>query len=97
MIQVVRFSEENPNWQKALEGKWGNLGESWGYLDLVKNMLFVVAYKGAKVSDYKLPECYDGFLVCSDGTTVPVDGSVLNLDLADNVSAQGMLKLKKDN
>lgn len=96
MIQIVRYSEENKNIE-ALKGKWGNLGESWGYLCVTKNVLNLIAYKGAKVSGYQLPEVYDGFLICSDGTIVAVDGSVLNLDLADNVSAQGMLKLKKDN
>ena len=49
------------------------------------------------MGDYPLPEVYDGFLICSDGTTVPVTNSTLNLALAPTVSAQGVLKLRRDN
>lgn len=94
--QIVRYSDSNPN-AEALKGKWGCLGEEWGKVTVVKNLVFVIAYKGAQVSDYKLPTVYDGFLICSDGTTVPVDDSTLNLSLGDQVSAQGMLQLTKDN
>lgn len=94
---IVRFSKENPNWEKALEGKWGGLGEEWGYFGLLKNILLVVLYKGANVSDYQLPEVYDGFLVCSDGTMLPIVDSKLNAALGEDVSAQGILKLTKDN
>lgn len=97
MIQLIRFSEQNPNWQKALEGKYGKMGETWGSVTVVKNLLFVVAYKGATVSNYVLPEVYDGFLICSNGTTVPVTNSTINLHLGANVSAQGVLQLTKDN
>lgn len=95
-VQIVRFSKENPNWEKALEGKYGKLGESWGSVTIIKNLVHVIAYNGAKVT-YKLPEVYDGFLICSDGTTVPVTDSTFTLDLGDGVSAQGMLQLTKDN
>lgn len=97
MIQLVRFSVQNPNWEKALEGKFGKLGEDWGSITVVKNILYVVAYKGAKVTDYVLPEVYDGFLMCSDGTVVPVNDSKFTLDLPEAVSAMGILQLKKDN
>ena len=97
MIQLVRFSVQNPNWEKALEGKFGRLGEDWGSITVVKNILYVVAYKGAKVTDYVLPEVYDGFLICSDGTVVPVNDSKFTLDCPDAVSAMGILQLKKDN
>lgn len=97
MIQLVRFSVQNPNWEKALEGKYGKLGEDWGSITVVKNILYVVAYKGAKVTDYVLPEVYDGFLMCSDGTVVPVNDSKFTLDLPEAVSAMGILQLKKDN
>lgn len=94
-VKLVRYSEENPN-DEALKGKWGQLGNDWGCITVVKNVLYIVAYKGASV-DVKLPEVYDGFVQCSDGTTVAVDDSTLHLALADNVSAMGILKLKKDN
>ncbi len=97
MIQLVRFSVQNPNWEKALEGKFGKLGEDWGSITVVKNILYVVAYKGAKVTDYVLPEVYDGFLMCSNGTVVPVNESKFTLDLPEAVSAMGILQLKKDN
>lgn len=97
MIQLVRFSVQNPNWEKALEGKFGKLGEDWGSITVVKNILYVVAYKGAKVTDYVLPEVYDGFLMCSNGTIVPVNESKFTLDLPEAVSAMGILQLRKDN
>lgn len=97
MIQLVRFSVQNPNWEKALEGKFGKLGEDWGSITVIKNILYVVAYKGAKVTDYVLPEVYDGFLMCSNGTVVPVNDSKFTLDLPEAVSAMGILQLRKDN
>ncbi len=96
-VQIVRFSQENPNWEKALEGKYGKLGESWGSVTIVKNLVHVVAYKGAKVTDYHLPTVYDGFLICSDGNMIPVENSKFTLDLGESVSAQGILQLTKDN
>lgn len=97
MIQLVRFSVQNPNWEKALEGKFGKMGEDWGSITVIKNILYVVAYKGAKVTDYVLPEVYDGFLMCSDGTVVSVNDSKFTLDLPEAVSAMGILQLRKDN
>lgn len=95
-IQLVRYSEDNPN-DEALKGKYGQLGEDWGYVTAVKNLLFVNAFAGATVSSYPLPEVYDGFLMCSDGSTVQIEDSTLNLALAPTVSAQGVLKLRRDN
>lgn len=95
-IKIIRYDESNQNIE-GLKGKYGNIGFEWGYLTVVKNMLFIVAYKGAHVTDYVLPEVYDGFLICSDGLTVEVNDSKLTLALGPNVSAQGMLKLAKDN
>lgn len=97
MLQLVRFSKENPNWQKGLEGKWGSVGETWGTVNVIRNVVHIIAYKGAKVSDYPLPTVYDGFLICSDGTTVPVTGSRLNLNLGEAVSAFGLLQLAANN
>lgn len=94
--QLVRYSQENPN-PEAMKGKWGTVGEEWGKVTVMKNVVCVIAYKGANVVEYKLPTVYDGFLICSDGTTVPVNDSTLTLSLGENVSAQGMLQLTKDN
>lgn len=94
--QIVRYSQENPN-SEALKGKWGSIGEDWGKVTVMKNVVMVVAYKGAHVTGYKLPTVYDGFLICSDGLTVEVNDSTLNLSLGENVSGQGILQLTKDN
>ena len=96
MRELVRYSEQNQN-VEALKGKYGVEGEEWGCVTVIKNVVFVVAYKGAKVVDYVLPEVYDGFLICSDGTTVPVENSRLSLDLGSTVSAQGFLQLRAVN
>ena len=95
-VKIVRYSEENPN-DEALKGKYGQIGEDWGYVTVVKNLAFVIAFAGGTVGNYPLPDVYDGFLICSDGTTVPVTNSTLNLALAPTVSAQGVLKLRRDN
>lgn len=96
MKELVRYSEQNRN-VEALKGKYGVEGEEWGCVTVIKNVVFVVAYKGAKVVDYVLPEVYDGFLICSDGTTIPVENSRLSLDLGSTVSAQGSLQLRAVN
>lgn len=95
-MQLVRYSQENQNIE-ALKGKYGSLGEDWGYTTVIKNLLFIIAFPGATVTDYELPEVYDGFLFCSDGSTVQITDSTLNLTLEPNVSAQGILKLRRDN
>lgn len=96
MKELVRYSEQNQN-VEALRGKYGVSGEEWGCVTVIKNVVFVVAYKGAKVTGYTLPEVYDGFLICSDGTTVPVENSTITLDLGESVSAQGFLQLRAVN
>lgn len=96
MRELVRYSEQNQN-VEALKGKYGVEGEEWGCVTVIKNVVFVVAYKGAKVVDYVLPEVYDGFLICSDGITIPVENSRLSLDLGSTVSAQGYLQLRAVN
>lgn len=95
-MELVRFSPENQN-TEALKGKFGVVGETWGKVTVIKNVVFVVAYKGAKVVDYVLPTVYDGFLICSDGNVIPVTDSKVSLDLGEDVSAFGLLQLKADN
>lgn len=96
MKELIRYSEQNQN-VEALKGKFGVEGEEWGCITVIKNVVFVVAYKGAKVTGYTLPEVYDGFLTCSDGTAVPVEDSTITLDLGSTVSAQGFLQLRAVN
>lgn len=95
-MELVRFSPENQN-AEALKGKFGVVGETWGKITVVKNVVFVVAYKGAKVDSFMLPEVYDGFLQCSDGSCVQINNSTLTLNLAEGVTAHGILQLKADN
>lgn len=95
-MKLIRYSQENPNIE-ALKGKYGYLGETWGSVTVFKNLLLVVANRGAKVSDYQLPEVYDGFLLTNEGNTINVTNSKLNLDLGASECAQGVLKLVKDN
>lgn len=95
-MELVRFSPENQN-TEALKGKFGVVGETWGKITVIKNVVFVVAYKGAKVDSFMLPEVYDGFLQCSDGSCVQINNSTLTLNLAEGVTAHGILQLKADN
>lgn len=95
-MKLVRYSQENQNIE-AFKGKYGYLGETWGSLTVFKNLLLIVANKGAKVTDYQLPEVYDGFLLTNEGNTINVTNSKLNLDLGASECAQGTLKLVKDN
>lgn len=95
-MKLIRYSQENPNIE-ALKGKYGYLGEGWGSVTVFKNLLLVVANRGAKVSNYQLPEVYDGFLLTNEGNVINVTNSILNLDLGASECAQGTLKLVKDN
>ena len=95
-MELVRFSPENQN-AEALKGKFGVVGETWGKVTVIKNVVFVVVYKGAKVDGFVLPEVYDGFLQCSDGSCVQINNSTLTLNLAEGVTAHGILQLKTDN
>lgn len=95
-FKMIRYSAENRN-VEALKGKYGYLGESWGSVTVFKNLLIVVANKGAQVSGFPLPEVYDGFLACTDGSVIRVNNSTLNLSLGPDECAQGVLKLVKDN
>ena len=97
MVKLIRYSQENRNAAEAFKGKWGFEGMENMCVTVIKNLVFVNAHKGAKVSGYRLPEVYDGFLICSDGSIVQINDSTINLDLALNVSAQGVLKLLSDN
>lgn len=95
-FKLIRYSQENPNIE-ALKGKYGFLGESWGSVTVFKNLLLVVANKGANVQNFPLPEVYDGFLITTNCNIVRVNNSTLNLSLAADECAQGVLKLVKDN
>lgn len=95
-FKLIRYSQENPNIE-ALKGKYGFLGESWGSVTVFKNVLLVVANKGASVQNFPLPEVYDGFLITTECNIVRVTNSTLNLSLAADECAQGVLKLVKDN
>ena len=92
-MNVIRYSEDNPN-SAALEGKWGQLGEKNATFTLLKNILFINLRSGAEYDSLKLPTCYDGFLICSDGTSIKVTNSTLTCKLDEGVTAFGQLVLK---
>lgn len=95
-IKLVRYSQENRN-EEAFKGKYGIDGREWGTVTVVKNVVYIVAYKGAQVTDYVLPTVYDGFLILSNGAVVPVVDSKFTLDLDPDVSGFGVLQLMKGN
>lgn len=97
-INSVRLSEDNKNLYEAIKGQWGQYGDKYATFTVIKNMLFINLRAGARYDGVKLPfECYDGFLICSNGTRIPIKDSILTCNLANNVNAQGQLILKKWN
>lgn len=95
-INTVRYSEENKNIE-AFKGIWGQYGDEHATFTVIKNILFINLHEGAQYDGIKLPTCYDGFLLCSDGTRIEIKDSILTCKLSNNINAQGQLVLKKWN
>ena len=95
-IKVIRYSEENKNIE-ALKGQYGQLGRKDAVFTVIKNLLVVNLLDGAKYTDTKLPEVYDGFVQCSNGTRIQIKNSILNCSLPSGVTGFGILALKKWN
>lgn len=85
MQHLVDLSEQNPNYAEALKGYYGSEGKTDFSCTVVKDLVFIVLYAGADV-DYVLPRCYDGFVQCSDGSTVSVHDSKLICSLKQGVT-----------
>lgn len=95
-INIVRYDESNRN-EEALKGQWGQYSDGKGVFTIIKNILFINLFPGASYNNVKLPTCYDGFLICSDGTRIEIKDSILTCKLSNNINAQGQLILKKWN
>lgn len=95
-INIVRYDESNQN-EEALKGQYGQMSDGKGVFTIIKNILFINLFPGASYNNVKLPTCYDGFLVCSDGTRITIKDSILTCKLTNNINAQGQLVLKKWN
>ena len=95
-IKIVRYDEANQNIE-AVKGQWGQLGKKDAVFTVVKNLLFVNLMDGARYTDTKLPEVYDGFVQCSDGTRIQIKDSTLTCSLPSGVNGFGVLVLKKWN
>lgn len=96
MMELIRLSEENENFAEALKGFYGNVGEKTCSITIIKSLVFVNLFKGATLNNYIIPEVYDGFIICSDGSFIDVTNSKLTCSLNQNVSGFGILKMKKN-
>lgn len=96
MLELVRLSEENEKYAEALKGFYGNVGEKSCSITVIKSLVFVNLFKGATLNDYILPEVYDGFISCSDGSYINVTNSKLTCNLNQNVTGFGILKMKNN-
>lgn len=95
-INAVRYSEENKNIE-ALKGIWGQLGQKNATFTIIKNLLIINLLNGAKYDGVKLPECYDGFIQCSNGSRIQVKDSSLTCSLPSDVNGFGIFVIKKWN
>lgn len=95
-INIVRYDDSNQNIE-ALKGQYGQMSDGKGVFTIIKNILFINLFPGASYNNVKLPTCYDGFLLCSDGTRIEIKDSILTCKLSNNINAQGQLVLKKWN
>lgn len=95
-LKIIRYSEENENIE-ALKGKYGQYADQYASFTIIKNLLIVNLFNGAKYDNLKLPECYDGFIQCSNGSRIQVKSSTLTCSLASDINGSGILTLKKWN
>lgn len=96
-IKIIRYDESNEN-VEAIKGKWGQYGDKFAAFTVIKNLVFINLFNGAKYDNIKLPfVCYDGFVMCSNGTRIAVRNSTLNCHLGDDVNGFGIFVLKSWN
>ena len=95
-LRVIRYDESNLNIE-AIKGIYGQYGDKNAVFTVVKNLLVINLMSNAKYTDLKLPSVYDGFIQCSDGSTVQVKDSTLTCSLGPDVNGFGILVLKKWN
>ena len=95
-IKLVRWDESNQN-PEGLKGKYGQCSDGKGVFTVIKNILFIVLLPGTKYDSVSIPQCHDGFLICSNGSRIYIKDSKLTCNLDNNTTAQGQLVLKKWN
>ena len=95
-LKIVRWDEYNQN-TEALKGQWAQYSDGKGVFTIVKNILFITLLPNTKYDDLVLPQCHDGFLICSNGTRIQIKDSKLTCSLNNTMTAQGQLILKKWN
>lgn len=95
-VKIIRYDESNKNLE-ALKGQYGQLGDGKAVFTVIKNLLFVNLFGGAKYDNLKLPTVYDGFIQCSDGTIIQIKDSILTCNLSNDVNGFGVLVLEKWN
>lgn len=95
-VKIIRYDESNKNLE-ALKGQYGQLGDGKAVFTVIKNLLFINLFGGAKYDNLKLPTVYDGFIQCSDGTIIQIKDSILTCNLANDVNGFGVLVLEKWN
>lgn len=95
-VKIIRYDESNKNLE-ALKGQYGQLGDGKAVFTVIKNLLFINLLGGAKYDNLKLPTVYDGFIQCSNGTTIQIKDSILTCNLSNDVNGFGVLVLEKWN
>lgn len=95
-VKIIRYDESNKNIE-ALKGQYGQLGDGKAVFTVIKNLLIVNLFGGAKYDNLKLPTVYDGFIQCSDGTIIQIKDSILTCNLSNEVTGFGVLVLEKWN
>lgn len=93
-LKIIRFDESNQNIE-ALKGQWAQCSDGKGIFTIMKNILFITLLPNTKYDKLVLPQCHDGFLICSNGNTIQIKDSKLTCSLDKNTTAQGQLILKK--
>ena len=95
-IKLVRWDESNQN-PEGLKGKYGQCSDGKGVFTVIKNILFIVLLPGTKYDNVSIPQCHDGFLICSNDSRIYIKDSKLTCNLDNNTTAQGQLVLKRWN
>ena len=95
-VKIIRYDETNNNLE-ALKGQYGQFGDGKAVFTVIKNLLFVNLFGGAKYDNLKLPTVYNGFIQCSNGTRIQIKDSILTCNLANDINGFGVLVLEKWN
>ena len=95
-LKIIRFDDSNQNIE-ALKGQWAQCSDGKGIFTIIKNILFITLLPNTVYKDFVLPQCHDGFLICSDNSIIQIKDSKLTCSLDNTMTAQGQLVLKKWN